>query len=42
MPRYQRPIGTRDIMPEDQPYWYYVRDRARHLAELAACAPSAG
>ncbi|HEY68946.1 MAG TPA: histidine--tRNA ligase [Thermoflexia bacterium] len=35
MPRYQRPIGTRDIMPEDQPYWYYVRDRARHLAELA-------
>jgi histidyl-tRNA synthetase len=35
MPRFQRPTGTLDILPEDQPYWYHVRDRARHLAELA-------
>jgi histidyl-tRNA synthetase len=35
MPRYRRPTGTLDILPEDQPYWYHVRARARHLAELA-------
>jgi histidyl-tRNA synthetase len=35
MPRFQRPTGTLDILPEDQPYWYHVRDRARRLAELA-------
>jgi histidyl-tRNA synthetase len=35
MPRYQRPTGTLDILPEDQSYWYHVRVRARHLAELA-------
>lgn len=35
MPRFQRPTGTLDILPEDQPYWYHVRARARHLAELA-------
>lgn len=35
MPCYQRPTGTLDILPEDQPYWYHVRARARHLAELA-------
>jgi histidyl-tRNA synthetase len=35
MPRYQRPTGTLDILPEDQSYWYHVRARARHLAELA-------
>ena len=35
MPRYQRPTGTLDVLPEDQPYWYHVRARARHLAELA-------
>jgi histidyl-tRNA synthetase len=34
MPRYQRPKGTLDILPEDQRYWYHVRARARHLAEL--------
>jgi histidyl-tRNA synthetase len=34
MPCFQRPTGTLDILPEDQPYWYHVRDRARHLAEL--------
>jgi len=35
MPRYQRPTGTLDILPEDQSYWYHVRACARHLAELA-------
>ncbi len=35
MPRYQRPTGTLDTLPEDQHYWYHVRARARHLAELA-------
>ncbi len=35
MPRFQRPTGTLDVLPEDQPYWYHVRDRARRLAELA-------
>jgi len=35
MSRYQRPTGTLDVLPEDQPYWYHVRARARHLAELA-------
>jgi len=35
MPRYQRPTGTLDVLPEDQPYWYHVRAHARRLAELA-------
>jgi len=35
MPRYQRPTGTLDILPEDQHYWDHVRARARRLAELA-------
>jgi histidyl-tRNA synthetase len=35
MPRYQRPTGTLDILPEAQPHWDHVRNRARHLAELA-------
>ncbi|MDY7080143.1 MAG: histidine--tRNA ligase [Chloroflexota bacterium] len=34
MPRYQRPTGTLDVLPEDQLYWYHVRAQARHLAEL--------
>jgi histidyl-tRNA synthetase len=34
MPQFQRPTGTLDVLPEDQPYWYHVRDRARRLAEL--------
>jgi histidyl-tRNA synthetase len=33
MTRYQRPKGTHDILPEDQPYWEYVRHTARALAE---------
>ena len=35
MPRYQRPTGTLDVLPEAQPYWYHVRAHARRLAELA-------
>jgi histidyl-tRNA synthetase len=35
MPKYQRPTGTLDTLPEDQHYWHHVRARARHLAELA-------
>ena len=34
MPAFQRPTGTLDNLPEDQPYWAHVRGRARHLAEL--------
>lgn len=33
MTRYQRPKGTHDILPQDQPYWDYVRKSARELAE---------
>jgi histidyl-tRNA synthetase len=33
MPVYQRPTGTQDILPEDQPYWDYVKGTARKLAE---------
>ncbi len=35
MPSYQRPPGTLDILPADQPYWSRVRRHAKHLAELA-------
>jgi histidyl-tRNA synthetase len=35
MPQFQRPTGTLDILPEDQSYWYHVRARAQHLAELS-------
>ena len=35
MPLYQRPTGTLDTLPDDQPYWDRVRSRARYLAELA-------
>ena len=33
MTRYQRPTGTQDILPEDQPYWDFVKSTARELAE---------
>lgn len=39
MPRYQRPTGTLDILPDDQPYWDTVRTRARRLAELSGFQP---
>ncbi len=32
--RYQRPTGTRDILPDEQPYWRYVIDRMHHIAAL--------
>ncbi len=35
MPSYQRPPGTLDILPEDQPYWDRVRSLAKRLAALA-------
>jgi len=35
VPTYQRPPGTLDILPKDQPYWSRVRTHAIHLAELA-------
>ncbi len=35
MPRFQRPTGTMDILPEDQPYWEYVRSLAVRLARQA-------
>jgi len=34
MPRYQKPTGTLDVLPEDQHYWDHVCARARRLAEL--------
>jgi histidyl-tRNA synthetase len=33
MTSYQRPTGTNDVLPEEQPYWDYVRKTARKLAE---------
>ncbi len=35
MPRFQRPTGTHDILPEEQPYWEYVTDFAVRLARQA-------
>jgi histidyl-tRNA synthetase len=35
MPKYQRPTGTLDTLPEDQHYWHHVRAQARKLADLA-------
>jgi histidyl-tRNA synthetase len=35
MPRYRRPKGTQDILPEQQPYWAHVHARAARLAQLA-------
>ena len=34
MPRFQRPKGTLDTLPEDQHYWHHVRAQARRMAEL--------
>jgi histidyl-tRNA synthetase len=35
MPSYQRPPGTLDTLPQEQPYWAYLRGHAKHLSELA-------
>lgn len=35
MLRFQRPTGTQDILPEDQPYWEYVTACAVRLARQA-------
>jgi histidyl-tRNA synthetase len=34
MPRYTALRGTQDILPDDQPYWRYVIDRAHSIAQL--------
>ena len=31
---YSAPRGTIDILPEDQPYWLYLRDQIRQVAAL--------
>jgi histidyl-tRNA synthetase len=31
MPQYQAPRGTQDVLPEDQPWWDYVRATAERL-----------
>ncbi|MEQ4487359.1 MAG: histidine--tRNA ligase [Dehalococcoides mccartyi] len=31
---YQSPRGTEDILPEDQPYWHFVRQQAARIAAL--------
>jgi len=35
MPRFQRPTGTLDILPEEQPYWEHVRAHVVRLARRA-------
>jgi histidyl-tRNA synthetase len=32
--RYRAPRGTQDILPEEQPYWDYVREAAQRLCRL--------
>lgn len=32
MATYTTPRGTSDVLPDDQPYWQFVRDTAEHLA----------
>jgi len=32
--RYQAPRGTQDVLPEDQPYWDYVREAAARICRL--------
>ncbi len=31
---YQAPRGTADILPEEQPYWHYVRQKAANICQL--------
>ena len=31
---FQAPRGTQDILPEEQPYWSYLRDKAEAIARL--------
>ncbi len=32
MPRFKRPTGTQDILPQEQPYWHHVVQTAERLA----------
>jgi len=34
MPKYTAPRGTLDVLPQDQPYWRYVIERAHYIAHL--------
>lgn len=34
MPEYRAPLGTQDVLPEDQPYWRMVIERAEALSRL--------
>ncbi|MBN1579746.1 MAG: histidine--tRNA ligase [Anaerolineae bacterium] len=34
MPKYAAPRGTLDVLPQDQPYWRYVVNRAHDIAQL--------
>lgn len=34
MTSYQRPTGTNDILPDEQPYWQYIFERVHHVAAL--------
>ncbi len=31
---YRRPTGTRDILPDEQPYWRHLTERMHHIAAL--------
>ncbi len=31
---YRAPRGTSDILPEEQPYWYYVQQKAANICQL--------
>jgi histidyl-tRNA synthetase len=35
MARYQRPSGTQDILPQEQPYWFHVQNTAHEMAQQA-------
>ncbi len=34
MALYSAPRGTQDILPEDQPYWRHIMERAHYIAQL--------
>jgi histidyl-tRNA synthetase len=33
MPEYRAPRGASDLLPQDQPYWRFLKDTARRVAE---------
>jgi histidyl-tRNA synthetase len=36
---YQRPTGTNDVLPEDQPYWLHLRQQIQQVAALFGYRP---